>query len=76
MDAKKLPGTKPDSFDRNSIFGLGGGEIDFPGCHRVLKSMAFKGWLVVDNDIAREGPRASYEACGAYVVNKLESVYV
>jgi sugar phosphate isomerase/epimerase len=59
-----------------SIFDLGDGDIDFPGCHRVLKSMAFKGWLIVDLDIAREGPRASYERSGAYVVNKLESIYV
>jgi sugar phosphate isomerase/epimerase len=74
-DAKRLAGTKPDSFDRESIFDLGAGDIDFAGCHRVLKSIAFKGWLVVDLDIARHGPRASYERCGAYVVNRLESVY-
>jgi len=30
----------------------------------------------VDLDIARQGPRASYERCGEYVVNKLESIYV
>jgi sugar phosphate isomerase/epimerase len=75
-DAKRPRDAAPDSFDRNSIFDLGGGEIDFPGAHRVLKSIAFKGWLIVDNDIAREGPRASYEACGRYVVNTLETVYV
>jgi inosose dehydratase len=74
-DAKKLATTKPDSFDKESIFDLGDGDIDFPGCHRVLKSIAFKGWLIVDLDIARQGPRASYERCGAYVVNRLESVY-
>jgi inosose dehydratase len=74
-DAKRLPGAKPDSFDRNSIFDLGDGEIDFKGCHSVLKSMTFKGWLIVDLDIARNGPRASYERCGAYVVNQLELIY-
>jgi sugar phosphate isomerase/epimerase len=74
-DAKRLESAKPDTFDRNSIFDLGDGEIDFPGCHRLLKSMSFKGWLVVDLDIARQGPRASYERCGAYVVNKLEPLY-
>ena len=74
-DAKRLPDAKPDTFDRNSIFDLGDGEIDFPGCHRVLKSIAFQGWLIVDLDIARQGPRASYERCGAYVVSKLETVY-
>jgi inosose dehydratase len=75
-DAKRPQNAAPDSFDRNSIFDLGAGEIDFPGAHRVLKSISFKGWLIVDNDIAREGPRASYEACGRYVVSTLESVYV
>ncbi len=75
-DAKKLANAKPDTFDRESIFDLGDGEVDFPGCHRVLKSIAFKGPLIVDLDIARQGPRASYERCGEYVVNKLESVYV
>jgi len=75
-DAKRVAGAKPDSFDRNTIFDLGDGEIDFPGCHGVLKSMAFKGWLIVDLDIARQNPRASYERSGAYVVDKLESIYV
>ena len=74
-DAKRLPGAKPDTFDRASIFELGAGEIDFPGCHRVLKSIDFQGWLIVDLDIARDGPRASYERSGRYVVQKLESVY-
>ena len=74
-DAKRLPNARPDTFDRNSIFDLGDGEIDFPGCHRVLKSIAFQGWLIVDLDIARNGPRASYERCGAYVVDHLESTY-
>lgn len=74
-DAKRLATTKPDSFDRESIFDLGDGDIDFPACHRVLKSVKFQGWLVVDLDIARQGPRSSYERCGAYVVNKLEGIY-
>jgi inosose dehydratase len=75
-DAKRLPGAKPDTFDRASIFDLGAGEIDLPGCHRVLKAIGFQGWLIVDLDIAREGPRTSYERCGRYVVERLESVYV
>ena len=74
-DAKHFPGTKPDSFDRESIVDLGQGEVDFGGCHSVLKSIGFKGWLIVDLDIAREGPRASYERCGAYVADRLEPVY-
>jgi inosose dehydratase len=75
-DAKRAENGRPDSFDRNSIFDLGDGEIDFPACHRVLKSISFQGWLIVDLDIARQSPRASYERSGAYVVNKLEPVYV
>jgi inosose dehydratase len=75
-DAKRLANAKPDTFDRESIFDLGDGEIDFPGCHRVLKSIGFDGWLIVDLDIARQGPRASYERCGAYVASQLEPVYV
>jgi inosose dehydratase len=59
-----------------NIFDLGDGEIDFPACHRVLKSMDYKGWICVDLDIARNGPRASYERCGAYVVRALEPIYV
>ena len=74
-DARRAKDGKPDVFDRNTIFDLGDGEIDFPGCHAVLKSTSFRGWLIVDLDIARGGPRASYERCGAYVVDKLEPVY-
>ncbi|MGI8988047.1 MAG: sugar phosphate isomerase/epimerase family protein [Bryobacteraceae bacterium] len=61
---------------RQEIFDLGDGEIDFPACHRVLKSIAYKGWICVDLDIARQGPRADYERCGAYIVNKLEPIYL
>jgi sugar phosphate isomerase/epimerase len=61
---------------QQSIFDLGDGEIDFPACHRVLRSVSYKGWLIVDLDIARQGPRTSYERCGAYVVGKLEPIYV
>jgi sugar phosphate isomerase/epimerase len=75
-DAKRPQNAKPDTFDRNTILDLGDGEIDFPGSHAVLKSISYQGWLIVDLDIARQGPRASYERCGAYVVNRLESVYV
>ena len=61
---------------RDQIFDLGDGEIDFPACHRVLKSIQFMGWLCVELDTAHKGPRASYERCAAYVVEKLESIYV
>jgi sugar phosphate isomerase/epimerase len=74
-DAKR-PGPEVAPFRREDIYDLGDGEIDFPACHRVLKTIGYKGWLCVDLDIARRSPRASYERCGAYVVNKLESIYV
>ena len=70
-DAKKVS----DKFLEN-IFDFGDGEVDFPGCHRVLKSINFKGWLCADLDTARKGPRASYERCSKYVVEKLEPIYV
>jgi sugar phosphate isomerase/epimerase len=74
-DAKR-PAGQGDRFDRNTIFDLGGGEIDFPACHRVLKSAGYQGWLIVDLDIARQGPLASYQRCGSYVVDTLEPIYV
>ncbi len=60
---------------QDNIFDLGDGEIDFPACHRILKSIAYRGWICVDLDTARNGPRASYERCGAYVVKRLEPIY-
>lgn len=60
----------------NSIYDLGDGEIDFVACHQVLKSIQYKGWICVDLDTSRQGPRKSYERCGAYVVNKLEPIYL
>jgi sugar phosphate isomerase/epimerase len=59
-----------------SIYDFGDGEIDFPACHRVLKEINFNSWLCADLDTARKGPRASYERCAEYVVNKLEPIYV
>ena len=59
----------------DSIYDLGDGEIDFPACHRILKQIAYKGWICVDLDRTREGPRKSYERCGRYVVERLEPIY-
>jgi sugar phosphate isomerase/epimerase len=59
----------------DSIFDLGDGEVDFPACHRVLKTIKYRGWICVDLDTARLGPRTDYEKCGAYVVKKLEPIY-
>ncbi len=80
MDYKdaKIPGgysAEYAKFDLKDIYDLGDGDIDFPACHRVLKSMNYKGWICVDLDTARQGPRVSYERSGAYVVNKLEPIY-
>jgi inosose dehydratase len=72
-DAKRA-GLAPDY--RANTFDLGDGEIDFPACHRVLRSISFQGWLCVDLDIARNGPLVSYQRCGAYVVRALEPIYV
>jgi sugar phosphate isomerase/epimerase len=78
MDYKdaKRSGPYSSTFHKEDIYDLGDGDIDFPACHRVLKSIQYKGWICVDLDIARQGPRASYERCGKYVVDKLEPVYV
>lgn len=58
-----------------SIYDFGDGEIDFSACHRTLAEIEYQGWICVDLDYARKGPRASYEHCGAYVVNTLEPIY-
>jgi inosose dehydratase len=59
----------------NSSYDLGDGQVDFPACHRVLKSVDYRGWICVDLDVARLGPSADFHRCGAYVVNKLEPIY-
>jgi len=77
MDYKdaKRSGSAEVTFHREDIFDLGDGGIDFPACHRILKTIRYQGWICVDLDIARQGPRASYERSGAYVVDKLEPIY-
>lgn len=59
----------------SSIYDLGDGEIDFPACHRILKSIGYKGWICVDLDTARQGPMHSYRHCGEYIVRNLEPIY-
>jgi inosose dehydratase len=61
---------------KESIVDLGDGEIDFPGCHRVLKSVNYRGWVCVDLDTARLGPLNDYKRCGDYVVTKLQPIYL
>ena len=60
----------------NSIYDLGDGEVDFPGCHKVLKSVNYRGWICVDLDTARNGTRADFERCSGYIVKKLEPIYI
>jgi inosose dehydratase len=59
----------------SSVYDLGDGDIDFPGCHRALKSIQYKGWICIDLDAARQGPKRSYERCGEYITTKLEPIY-
>jgi sugar phosphate isomerase/epimerase len=75
-DGKVLPKDSEGASFFSSIFDLGDGEVDFPGCHRVLKSVNYRGWICVDLDTARKGPRADYERCGSYVVEKLQPIYL
>jgi inosose dehydratase len=58
-----------------SVYDLGDGDIDFPACQRILKTIGYIGWICVDLDRTRNGPRASYERCGKYVVERLEPIY-
>jgi sugar phosphate isomerase/epimerase len=58
-----------------SSYDLGDGQVDFPACHRILKSVDYRGWICVDLDTARLGPLADFKRCGAYIVNKLEPIY-
>jgi inosose dehydratase len=77
----KLPNGKIHAKDSSeakffeSIYDLGDGDIDFPACHRILKQIGYKGWICVDLDRTRNGPRSSYERCGKYVVERLEPIY-
>jgi sugar phosphate isomerase/epimerase len=59
----------------SSIYDLGDGDVDFPAVHQILKKIHYQGWICVDLDVARNGPKASYERCGKYVVSKLEPIY-
>jgi len=60
----------------NSSYDLGDGQVNFPACHRVLKSVNYRGWICVDLDTTRLGPLADFRRCGAYIVNKLEMIYL
>lgn len=75
-DGKVLAKDSPQARFLASIYDLGDGEVDFPGCHRVLKSLNYTGWICVDLDTARLGPKADFARCGDYIVKKLEPIYL
>ena len=75
-NGKTLPKDSEEARFYASIYDLGDGQVDFPGCHRVLKSVNYKGWLCVDLDTSRLGPLADYKRCDDYIVNKLQPIYV
>ena len=64
-ERKVLPKDSEQARFFSSIYDLGDGEVDFPACHRVLKSVNYRGWICVDLDTARNGPRADFKRCGA-----------
>lgn len=74
-NGKKYAKDSSDAKFFESIYDLGDGDINFPACHRVLKQISYKGWICVDLDRTRNGPRASYERCGRYIVKRLEPIY-
>ena len=59
----------------NSSYDLGDGQVDFPACQRVLKSVNYRGWICVDLDTSRLGPLADFKRCGDYIVRNLEPIY-
>lgn len=65
----------PEAKFFESIYDLGDGDIDFPACHRILKQIAYKGWICVDLDTTRDGPRRSYSRCGNYIISRLQPIY-
>jgi sugar phosphate isomerase/epimerase len=75
-NGKALPRESPEARFFASIYDLGDGEVDFPGCHRVLKEVKYRGWICVDLDTVRRGPLLSYQRSGAYIVRVLEPIYL
>jgi sugar phosphate isomerase/epimerase len=71
-----VPKESPSAKFYASIYDLGDGEVDFPGCHRVLKHVHYRGWICVDLDTVRHGALASYRRSGAYIVRTLEPIYL
>ena len=74
-NGKTLPKESSEAKFLSSIYDLGDGEVDFPACHRALKDVKYRGWICVDLDTVRRGPRISYQRCGAYIVKVLQPIY-
>jgi sugar phosphate isomerase/epimerase len=70
------PPTNSARVPETSSQDLGDQQVDYPSCHRILKSVNYHGWIVVDLDRAPLGPMADYKRCGDYIVNKLEPIYL
>lgn len=75
-NGKVVPKESPSAKFYARIYDLGDGEVDFPGCHRVLKDVHYWGWICVDLDTVRHGALASYQRSGAYIVRTLEPIYL
>ena len=56
--------------DGNRLYDVSGGRIP-DGGPAIVDFQSF----LADLDIARNGPRASYERCDAYIVKTLEPIY-
>lgn len=74
-NGRVLPKDSEQARFDNSTLDLGEGEVNFPACHRVLKSVNYHGWICVDLDVAPLGLIADFHRCGAYIVNKLDPIY-
>ena len=75
-NGKVFPKDSAEARFFNSSYDLGDGQVNFPECHRILKSIHYRGWICVDLDTARLGPLADFKRCGAYIVKKLEPIYL
>lgn len=75
-NGKVLPRDSDQARFFNSSYDLGDGAVNFPECHRVLKSVDYRGWICVDLDAALLGPVVDFRRCGAYIVQKLEPIYL
>jgi sugar phosphate isomerase/epimerase len=75
-NGKVFPKDSAEARFFNSSYDLGDGQVNFPECHRILKGVHYHGWICVDLDTSRLGPLADFQRCGAYIVNKLEPIYL